>query len=372
MQSWETDTDGSSEMNTSMMRVYDYSDYYSAEPGTIPEPCSNHNVKEFGSWFLPTLYSLVFIIGLIGNGLVVCVLIKYKKLRNMTDVYLLNLAISDLLFVFSLPFWSHYAAMAEWVFGGFLCKAITGFYLMGFYAGVFFIMIMTVDRYLAVVHAVAAVKLRSVTLGLVVSMVTWMISFCASFPTIMFSKIKNESGALTCKSEFPEMQRDNWKLITNFEVNIVGLIIPFSVMIFCYSFILQTLKRCRNDKKAKAIRLIFLVVIVYFIFWAPYNIVIFLQSLMTLGYLQHCASIRYMGYAMQLTETFSFIHCCLNPVIYAFVGQEFKKSVRRLLHQWSSKCFSCKQCMMFVTERPDMGSSTYSRSSTDMHETRLI
>uniref|UniRef100_A0A674K342 G-protein coupled receptors family 1 profile domain-containing protein n=1 Tax=Terrapene triunguis TaxID=2587831 RepID=A0A674K342_9SAUR len=47
---------------------------------------------------------------------IVLILIKYKRLRSMTDIYLLNLANSDLLFILSLPFWAYYAA-CEWDFG---------------------------------------------------------------------------------------------------------------------------------------------------------------------------------------------------------------------------------------------------------------
>ncbi|XP_066546748.1 C-C chemokine receptor type 4-like [Amia ocellicauda] len=353
-------------MNTSMMRVYDYSDYYSAEPGTIPEPCSNHNVKEFGSWFLPTLYSLIFIIGLIGNGLVVCVLIKYKKLRKMTDVYLLNLAISDLLFVFSLPFWSHYAAMAEWVFGGFLCKAITGFYLMGFYAGVFFIMIISIDRYLAIVHAIASLHLRSVTHGLLVSLVVWAISCCASVPMIVFSQVKTELGKLTCKSEFREEGHTKWHLIMNFEINILGLLIPLFVMTFCYLSIFSILRRCRNDKKEKAVRLIFTVVMAFLLFWTPYNVVIFLQSLSKMGYFQDCESNNHLSLALHWTETLGFAHCCLNPVIYAFAAQDFNKLVKKLIFTWWSYCVVCKQCKAPMPEaRTDSAYFTFKKSTEE-------
>lgn len=83
-----------------------YDDYY-PELGSV---CSTQNIKIFGSVFFPFLYCVVFVFGLVGNSLVICVLIVCKKLTSMTDVYLLNLAISDLLFVLSLPFLAHYAS----------------------------------------------------------------------------------------------------------------------------------------------------------------------------------------------------------------------------------------------------------------------
>ncbi|MBN3311975.1 CCR5 protein, partial [Atractosteus spatula] len=292
----------------------------------------------------------------------------------MTDVYLLNLAMSDLLFVFSLPFWSHYAAKSNWVFENFMCKTITGFYLIGFYSGIFFIVIMSIDRYMAIVLATSAMRFRSVSHGAFVSLTIWLVSLCASVPTIVFTQVRNESTGITCKTEFPEEQKTSWHLIMNFEINILGLLIPLPVMIFCYSGILQILKRCRNFKKVKAVKLIFIVVVVFFLFWMPYNIVIFLRSLENLRLLpnDYCDTKNHLDVAIQVTETLAFVHCCLNPVIYAFAGQEFKKCVRRLLQKWTSYCFICKNCKMLTTEISESGTSVYSRSSSDLRTTRVL
>ncbi|KAF3859635.1 hypothetical protein F7725_022034 [Dissostichus mawsoni] len=56
------------------------------------------------------------------NGLVVCVLVKHRKQTNLTDICLLNLALSDLLFIVMLPFYSHYSRVGQWTFGDFLCR----------------------------------------------------------------------------------------------------------------------------------------------------------------------------------------------------------------------------------------------------------
>ncbi|XP_015212325.2 C-C chemokine receptor type 4-like [Lepisosteus oculatus] len=351
-----------------MTETESYEDYYDLDNST--SPCTNDNIKSFSPWFIPTLYTLVFITGLIGNGLVVCVLIKFKKLKSMTDVYLLNLAISDLIFVFSLPFWSHYAANNNWAFGEFMCKTITGFYLIGFYSGIFFIMILSIDRYLAIVCAISATKLRSVTYGLLMSVVTWAISVFASVPTLVFSQVKNESTGFTCKTEFSENEKTKWQLVINFEINILGLLIPLCVIFFCYLRILQILKKCRNCKKEKAIRLIFTVVTVFVLFWTPYNIVIFLKSLEVGGYINDyidkCLLSIHIDFALHCTETLAFVHCCLNPVIYAFAGQEFRKLVKKRMFPWWN-CIICKECKTHRFEWSETGNTTYKKSSGESY-----
>ncbi|NXB82941.1 CCR5 protein, partial [Donacobius atricapilla] len=165
-------------------------------------PCTGTEEKHFAAKFLPPLYSLVVIFGLTGNMLVVLILVKYKRLKSMTDIYLLNLAISDLLFVFSLPFWAYYA-VHDWIFGEALCRILSGVYLLGFYSGIFFIILLTLDRYLAIVHAVFALKARTVTYGILASVVTWAVAVLISVPGVVFHKTQKESSGYTCSAHYP-------------------------------------------------------------------------------------------------------------------------------------------------------------------------
>ncbi|KAJ8288216.1 hypothetical protein COCON_G00008750 [Conger conger] len=187
----------------------DYSEYYNLDDNDS-QPCNNGNVREFGRIFLPTLYSLVFIVGFMGNGLVAYVLAAYhRRAMTMTDFCLLHLAVSDLLFIISLPFWSYYAATQDWPFGDFLCKTVTGLYQLGFYASTFFMVLLSVDRYVVIVHAVTIARHRSMHVGMALCGVIWVISLCASLPTIIFTQAVNESASFTCKEEFP--QDSKWK-----------------------------------------------------------------------------------------------------------------------------------------------------------------
>ncbi|CAM4697765.1 unnamed protein product [Leuciscus chuanchicus] len=181
-----------------------YADYY--DQTEIPGiPCNNGNTKAFSEVFLPTLYSIVFIVGLIGNGLVVWVLIRYRQKSNMTDVCLFNLALSDLLFLVSLPFWAH-GAIDEWIFGKFMCHTITGFFMIGLYGSIFFMVLMTLDRYVVIVHAHSLFsRNRSAKMGLILASFVWMLSLFSSLPNIIFAKVKNDSGIKTsCGTDFPE------------------------------------------------------------------------------------------------------------------------------------------------------------------------
>ncbi|KAF4087587.1 hypothetical protein AMELA_G00072340 [Ameiurus melas] len=350
-----------------MARMYsnvtteDYSEYYNEKSDENTQLCSNSNVSAFSQVFIPVLYSIVFIVGFIGNGLVVCILIKYHQRSNVTDVCLFNLALSDLLFLISLPFWAHYAAISEWIFGSFMCHAVTAFYMLGFYGSIFFMILMTLDRYAVIIHAHNSLfsKHRSVRTGIAVAFFMWALSLGASLPTIIFSQVKNESNGWICTEEYPE--GSGFKLFSYIELNLFGLIFPLSVMVFCYSRIIPVLMAIKSQKKHKAVRLILLLVIIFFLFWTPYNIVIFLKFLRQLGYMNTCQWEQDLHMAMQWVETIAFSHCCLNPIIYAFVGQKFRTLVLKILKQWFPVCFG--QCTTIVSEFSERKGSMSSRSS---------
>ncbi|XP_053535343.1 C-C chemokine receptor type 5-like [Ictalurus punctatus] len=341
-----------------------YSEYENIPNGKYSF-CSNIKLKAFSRVFLPTLYSIVFVVGFIGNGLVVCVLVKYHKKSNMSDLCLFNLAISDLLFLISLPFWAHYAAISKWSFGSFMCHAVTALYMLGFYGSIFFMILMTVDRYAVIVHTYTSLfsKHRSVRSGIALALFIWALSSGASLPTIIFSKVKNESDGSRCKVENPEGSA--WESFSYIELNILGLIIPLSVMVFCYSRIIPILMTMKSQKKHKAVRLMLVLVTVFFLSWMPYNIVIFLMFLKQLGYMTGCDWEQDLHMAMQWVETIAFSHCCLNPIIYAFVGQKFKNLFLKILNEWFPLCFGrCTATETMFSESRSCKSSRWTSIST--------
>lgn len=321
-------------------------------------PCANDEVKQMEASLLPPLYSLVFIFGFVGNLLVVLILINCKKLKSMTDIYLFNLAISDLLFLLTFPVWIHYAANG-WVLGNVICKLFTGMYHVGYFGGIFFIILLTIDRYLAIVHAVFALKARTVTFGVMTSGVTWVVAVFASLPKIIFTKSQAEGLVYFCGPYFPV----EWNNFYTIMRSILGLVLPLLVMVICYSGILKTLFRCRNErKKHKAVRLVFVIMIVYFLFWAPYNIVLLLNTFQIFFGLDNCISSNRLDQAMHVTETLGMTHCCINPIIYAFVGEKFRRYLSVFFRKHIAKHL-CKQCPVFYRETADGVSSAYTPST---------
>ncbi|NXJ07524.1 CCR8 protein, partial [Odontophorus gujanensis] len=324
--------------------------------------CEFESIPVFASTFFPVLYYILFMIGLIGNALVVWVLIVFKKIRATTDVYLLNLAISDLIFVFSLPFLAQYSLVDQWTLGNTMCKIVSSAYFIGFYSSVFFITIMSIDRYLAIVHSVYALQVWTTTRGITASLALWAVTILASAPSLVFFQEVDDGNRTICVPHYPG-SGNGWKIFSNCEVNILGWLLPVSILLFCYCNIMRKLQRCHTQNKYKAMKLVFVVVIVFFLFWTPINIMIFLDTLKNMHIIDDCQTSQRLELALEFAETFSLMHCCLNPIIYAFVGEKFKKYLCEAFSKYAHFPLFCKEHSAFNKRNTDRGSSLYTLSS---------
>ncbi|KAJ7322609.1 hypothetical protein JRQ81_018896 [Phrynocephalus forsythii] len=313
----------------------------------LPPPCNKTDVQTLGKRFLPVLYAVVSIVGLVGNFLVVFTIVKGGRQKSITDIFLLNLAVSDLLFVVSLPFWASYLIQG-WTLGNMFCKIISSFYYVGFFGGMFFITIISIDRYLAIVHATYFIKARSVSRGCLTSFVVWTLSVFFSAPHFIFTKTSERK----CSSYYPEHLKKIWPVFTYLETNIIGFLLPICIMGFCYLQIIRTLFSCKNHRKKRAVKLILLVVIVFFLFWTPYHVSLFLQTLRFYGFFEDCDFLRLLDYLLQVTESLAFSHCCLNPIIYTFAGEKFRKFLSHLVLTCLSFVGFCGPCREYRGRAP--------------------
>ena len=194
---------------------YDY-EYYLED--LIFMVCRKDEVLSFGRVFLPLFYSLIFVLGLVGNLLLLAVMLRFVPRRRMTETYLLNLAISNLLFVVTLPFWGISVAW-HWVFGSFLCKAVSTLYTMNFYSGIFFISCMSLDKYLEIVCARPYHRLRTRAKSLLLAATVWAVALAVSIPDMVFVRThENSPGMWDCYADYGG-HGTVWKLFLRFQQN---------------------------------------------------------------------------------------------------------------------------------------------------------
>ncbi|XP_010188263.1 PREDICTED: atypical chemokine receptor 2, partial [Mesitornis unicolor] len=284
--------------------------------------CTKEEVLSFSRVFLPSFYTVVFMVGLAGNVLLFVVLIMcIKKKKKLTEVYLLNLVVSDFFLLLTLPFWALYTS--QWLTWDILCPVLNAMYTVNFYSGIFFVSFMSLDMYQQIVHACSPHSSMTQRKSMLVLLVVWVVSVLLSIPDGLFSSTRQIYNKTMCAHDYGQKHLF-WKVVFRVIQNVLGFLFPFLFMVFCYSRIACVLTTTRMPGSRRALRLVFTLVGVFFVLWSPYNVVLILHSLQDVGVIRSCESSRQLDYAMQITESLSFVHCCLNPLLYAFVKKRFR------------------------------------------------
>ncbi|XP_061094988.1 C-C chemokine receptor type 4-like [Conger conger] len=307
-------------------------DYYSNFTYVFVVRCSKSNVNHFSAQFLPAFYYSIFLLSLLGNGLVLYIIYKYEKLNSMTNIFLLNLVISDLVFASSLPFWATYHS-SEWIFGAVMCKMVSSVYYIGFYSSILFLTLMTLDRYLAVVHAVTALKRRRNMYASISSAAVWGVSVLASVKKIIQFDVR-EDGDLGTLCEETDMTKEvmtRWQRIGNYQQFIFFFLLPLAIVLYCYFRITVKIVHSRMKEKCRAVKIIFVIIVAFFICWTPYNVVVLLRALQALDSGNSGLCGDGLDYALYITRNIAFLYCCISPVFYTFVGKKFRNHLKKLL-----------------------------------------
>lgn len=273
------------------------------------------------------IFILIFIFGLIGNILVVCVIFIYEKMKNATNLFILNLACSDLVFTFTLPFWAVYY-LHHWVFGDFVCKLVTAANFLGLYSSIILLTAMTVDRFITVVlNTWPSSQLKRERCAIAACAAAWVISIGAAVSDAVKVqvdvKIDWDMNFSTCEaiSDISDVQLGYYLQVS------LLFFLPFAIIVFCYSAILKTILQASNRKRYRTIVVMFSIIAVFFICWGPYNILIFIQAFYEP---RGCYAKEHMFIAHSIFRILAFSHCCMNPVLY-MLSQKLRRHLLQLL-----------------------------------------
>ncbi|XP_069015583.1 atypical chemokine receptor 4b [Embiotoca jacksoni] len=302
--------------------------------------CDKEAVRSFAGVFLPVIYALALVVGVAGNGLVVVVYTSRLRLRTLTDVCILNLAISDLLLLFTLPFWAA-DAVHGWRLGSAACKLTSFLYSTNFSCGMLLLACISVDRYRAVAQSPsgrAGTGPRVRRQWLLVCVALWTLASFLGLPELIFSTVKHSHHRTSCTAVYPpSMARPAKAALELLEVTL-RFLLPFLVMVVCYCGVGRVLTKAagvRRDRKWRALRVLLAVVAVFVLTQLPYNVVKLCRA-MDIIYMvvTSCDVSKGLDRAIQVTESLALTHACINPVLYAFIGSSFRghvlKAAKRL------------------------------------------
>ncbi|XP_030626440.1 mu-type opioid receptor isoform X2 [Chanos chanos] len=281
---------------------------------------------------ITALYSIVCVVGLVGNVLVMYVIIRYTKMKTATNIYIFNLALADALATSTLPFQSVNYLMGTWPFGQFLCKIVMSIDYYNMFTSIFTLTTMSIDRYIAVCHPVKALDFRTPRNAKIVNVCNWILSSAIGLPVMVMARTTFDHHGMViidCTLLFPHPSW-YWENLLKICVFIFAFIMPVLIITVCYGLMILRLKSVRmlsgskeKDRNLRRItRMVLVVVAVFIICWTPIHIYVIIKALVTIPHSLLQSVTWHFCIALGYTNS------CLNPVLYAFLDENFKRCFR--------------------------------------------
>ncbi|XP_052439220.1 C3a anaphylatoxin chemotactic receptor-like [Carassius gibelio] len=264
--------------------------------------------------------NVIVLLGTTGNSLVIWVAGFLMK-PNVTNVWLVNLAVADLIFcltrvisLISSLFFNH------WTFGLFLCKFNGFFKYANMFCSVFLLAVISVDRVLCVWCPVFTRKRRTLFAARVVSVGVWIVAVIFSSPYFVYREVflgKNNLSQCSLEHKGSAEAGDSSAKYVYYCIRFIcGFVLPFLVILICYILAAVGIRRTRLSGKSRPLRILAVLVCAFFLCWAPYH---FLGLVKLVN--EDDVAVK-VGWTM--VSNLAYFNSCINPVLYFCMGLDVR------------------------------------------------
>lgn len=302
---------------------------------------------DFSERFLPPVYISVFIIGLTANGWGLQFLRHNWKKLGYVDVFVLNLGISDILYLLTLPFLVVYYFMeSRWMFGETFCKITRFCFNLNLYGSIGFLTCISVYRYLAIVHPMRVKGRITVTHSVMISAMVWLLVSVQSLPDMFYSKHLANNTHKCFDTTNPESVESYLKYSVGW--TLTGFCIPLLITLGCYGHVIIFLCHTNTtDKilKQRCLKLLFILILLFSVCYIPYHVLknlnLWSRVLSKQGICSQWSNGVYI--ARQISRGLVCLNSALNPLVYLHGTEDILARFRQLLERTRSMFRSLMQ-----------------------------
>ncbi|AWO95569.1 purinergic receptor P2Y G-protein coupled 1-like [Scophthalmus maximus] len=302
-------------------------------------------------YFLPVSYSIIFIVGLVGNVTSIGVYVTKLRPWKSSSILMVNLAVTDLLYVLSMPFLVHYYSNGDsWVLGDFMCRFVRFGFHFNLYGSILFLTCHAVFRYVVVAKPLRALQVQQKFWGIVACSAVWVIAAAEIFPMltmISLTEHDNKTYCLDFASTIPaEGDEDTddmrWYSLT---LTTVGFLLPLVVVSMCYICIGRKLAdgpsmttSCRMRARCSTV----LILVVFVVCFLPYHLLreLRIETRSRLGI--PCMVERVVHAAYIVSRPLAGFNTFFNLALYTLSGDQFRGALLNTFYwkSWLTKSLS--------------------------------
>lgn len=291
---------------------------------------------------VPIIFGAIFVVGVVGNLLLVFTVTLNRVMRTNPNVFLVSLSVGDfLLLLISVPFTATIYTIHEWNFGDAMCKVNVFMQSLSLGVSIFTLAAVSGDRFIAVVFPIASYKWSTMRRTLQICAVLWVVSLVLAVPDLVLANVgqfeETDRPLLVCKL-CPAAAWSKWynQLRTTLRFAIYFLL-PMLIIAVMYVMIAVTLLQkplepCPPGAKtttaawAKQLhvrrrisKMVLCIVVIFAVCWLPRYVYLLWHDYIDFDYNTAFHVFKIVGFCL------SFAYSSVNPVALYFVSDDFRQ-----------------------------------------------
>uniref|UniRef100_A0A8D0GCH7 Urotensin-2 receptor n=1 Tax=Sphenodon punctatus TaxID=8508 RepID=A0A8D0GCH7_SPHPU len=284
--------------------------------------------------FLGCILAVMCLVGIIGNIYTLVVVNLSMRFTGSMYIYIVNLALADLLYLSTIPFVVCTYFVKDWYFGDAGCRILFSLDLLTMHASIFILTIMSTERYLAVVKPLDTIG-RPRDYRRTITCLVWLVSFLLALPTMILIDLRtSDQGGVTKRMCHPTWQMETYKVYLTILFN-TCILAPG--LIICYLYIslartywksqtaIFTTKEMNRCPRQKVLYMIFSIVLTYWACFIPF----WLWQLLSIYYYQPgnptSNTVVYINF---IVTCLAYSNSCINPFLYTLLSKNYKEYLR--------------------------------------------
>lgn len=292
-------------------------------------------------YYLSAAYGLIFVVGLVGN--ITSISIYLVKLRpwKTSSIIMVNLALTDLLYVLTLPFLVYYYSNSEsWMLGDSMCRFVRFAFHFHLYGSILSLSCVAIFRFVVVIHPMRAVEVQQKVWGIVACLVIWIVAAAEVTPMLTLISLTHEDNMTFC-IDFANTEPAGKIQVYNLLLTAFGFALPLVLVFICYIGIVKRLtsgSSSTSSCRMRARRVIVLILVVFAMCFLPYHILRVLWVEIRLSSATHCKR-NIVDAAYIISRPLAGLNTFFNLILYTLSGDNFRKAFLDIFcqEQWTRK-----------------------------------
>ncbi|XP_036620685.1 neuropeptide Y receptor type 2 [Trichosurus vulpecula] len=285
-------------------------------------------------------YCTIILLGVIGNSLVIHVVVKFKSMRTVTNFFIANLAVADLLVnTLCLPFTLTYTLMGEWKMGPVLCHLVPYAQGLAVQVSTITLTVIALDRHRCIVYHLESKiskKISFLIIGLAWGISALLASPLAIFREYSLIEIIPDFEIMVCTEKWPGEEKSMYSTIYSLSSLLILYVLPLGIISFAYIQIWSKLKNhispgLANDhyhqRRHKTTKMLVCVVVVFAVSWLPFH-----AFQLAIDIDNQVLDLKEYKLIFTIFHIIAMCSTFANPFLYGWMNSNYRKAFLSAFH----------------------------------------